>query len=255
MVRPTYGLADKVCVITGGSRGIGLELARHLLQEKAKVAICARKQEGLDAAAEELKGGDALLTIPAHIAREEDVYILFEQTKARFGRIDILINNVDMNLMTPSVVETESSTWQKIIDSNLTGTYYCSRAAAKIMKEQGRSGKIVSISSLAACRAAMGMGIYGIAKAGIEMLTRVLAVELASYNIQVNAIAPCMVKTGFSAPFWSNAHIHDEVVRGIPLGRLAETEDIVHPVLFLCSSGADFITGQIIAVDGGATVI
>lgn len=254
MAKPTYGLAEKVCVITGGSRGIGLELARRLLQENAKVAICARKQDGLDAAAEELKGGDDLIPVPAHIARENEVNILFEQVKSRFGRVDILINNVGMNLMTPSVVEVESATWQKIIDSNLTGTYYCSRTAAKIMKEQG-SGKIVSISSLAGSRAAPGMGIYGIAKAGIEMMTRVLAVELASDNIQVNAVAPCMVKTGFSAPFWSNQDVHEEIIRGIPLGRLAEIEDVVHPVLFLCSSGADFITGQIIAVDGGATVI
>ena len=254
MAKPTYGLAEKVCVITGGSRGIGLELARRLLQENAKVAICARKQDGLDAAAEELKGEDALITVPAHIARENEVNILFEQAKSRFGRIDILINNVGMNLMTPSVVETESATWQKIIDSNLTGTYYCSRNAAKIMKEQG-SGKIISISSLAGSRAAPGMGIYGIAKAGIEMMTRVLAVELASDNIQVNAVAPCMVKTGFSAPFWSNQDVREEIVKNIPLGRLAEIEDVVHPVLFLCSNGADFITGQIITVDGGATVI
>ncbi|MDW7729418.1 MAG: SDR family oxidoreductase [Bacillota bacterium] len=249
-----YGLTDKVFVITGGSRGIGLELARRLLQEKAKVAICARKQEGLDLAAKELNGGDALLTISAHIAKEIEVDNLFKQTYSRFGKIDALINNVGMNLLTPSVTETEAATWQKIIDSNLTGTYYCSRAAAKIMKDQG-GGKITSISSLAACRAAPGMGIYGIAKAGIEMLTKVLAAELARDNIQVNAVAPCMVKTGFSSPFWSNRDVHDEVVKGIPIGRLAEIQDIVDPVLFLCSAGADFITGQIIAIDGGASAV
>jgi len=249
-----YGLTDKVFVITGGSRGIGLELARRLLQEKARVAICARKQEGLDLAAKELNGGDALLTVPAHIAKEIEVDNLFKQTYSRFGKIDALINNVGMNLLTPSVTETEAATWQKIIDSNLTGTYYCSRAAAKIMKGQG-GGKIISISSLAACRAAPGMGIYGIAKAGIEMLTKVLAAELARDNIQVNAVAPCMVKTGFSSPFWSNRDVHDEVVKGIPIGRLAEIQDIVDPVLFLCSAGADFITGQIIAIDGGASAV
>lgn len=254
MGKPTYGLAEKVVVVTGGSRGIGLELAGQLLKEKAKVAICARKQDGLDAAADELKGGDSLLAVPAHIAREEEVEVLFEQTKARFGRVDVLINNVGMNLLTPSVVEASAETWKKIIDTNLTGTYYCSRTAAKIMKEQGK-GKIVNVSSLAACRAAPGMGIYGIAKAGIEMLTRVLAAELAPDNIQVNAVSPCMVKTGFSAPFWSNEDVHEEIVKGIPMGRLAETADVVHPVLFLCSNGSDFITGQVIAVDGGASVV
>jgi len=249
----SYDLKDKVAVVTGGSRGIGLELARRLLGEGAKVAICARKQEGLDQAAVELGGGDNLLTVPAHIAREEDVDLLFGQTKARFGRVDILINNVGMNLMTPSLVDTEAATWQKIIESNLTGTYYCSRTAAKLMKEQG-SGKIVSISSTAGFRPAPGMGIYGIAKAGIEMLTKVLAAELATDSIQVNAVAPCMVKTGFSAPFWSNPDVHDEIVKTIPAGRLAEISDVVEPALFLCSGGADFITGQVLAVDGGSTL-
>lgn len=254
MTRPTYGLAGKVSVITGGSRGIGLDLARHLLNEKAKVAICGRKQEGLDRAAEELRGGDSLLTVPAHIASEQDVEILFEQTRARYGRLDILVNNVGMNLLAPSVIDAELSTWQKIIDTNLTGAYLCSRTAAKIMKEFG-GGKIVSISSIAACRSAPGLGIYGIAKAGIEMLTRVLAAELAPDNIQVNTVAPCMVKTGFSTAFWSNEDIHDQIVKTIPLGRLAEPGDIIDPILFLCSGGADFITGQVIAVDGGATAV
>ncbi len=249
----SYGLSGKVVIVTGGSRGIGLELARRLLGEGAKVAICARKQEGLDKAAEELQGGENLLTVQAHIAREEEVDQLFEQTINCFGRLDILINNVGMNLLTPSLVNTESATWQKIIESNLSGTYYCSRAAARIMKEQG-SGKIVSISSTAACRPAPGMGVYGIAKAGIEMLTKVLAAELAADNIQVNAVAPCMVKTGFSAPFWSNPDVHDEIIRTIPSGRLAETGDVVEPALFLCSAGADYITGQILAVDGGSTL-
>ncbi|MGB4443267.1 MAG: SDR family oxidoreductase, partial [Dethiobacteria bacterium] len=131
--------------------------------------------------------------------------------------------------------------------------YLGSRAAARIMKNQGR-GKIVNISSIAARRAAPGMGIYGVAKAGIESLTRVLAVELAP-DIRVNAVAPSMVKTGFSMPFWSNPETHDEIIKGIPLGRLAEPADIVEPVLFLCSNGAGFITGQVINVDGGATIL
>ena len=255
MANLSYGLSGRVFVVSGGSRGIGLEIARRLLRdEQAKVVLCARKQEGLEQAVSALDAGDNLVVQPTHIAREEDVAVLFRRAVDSFGRVDVLINNVGMNLLTPSTAEVNPATWQKIIDTNLNGTYLCSRAVAQLMKEQG-GGKIVNISSIAARRATPGMGVYSVAKAGIESLTRVLAIELASDNIQVNAVAPSMVKTGFSAPFWSNPETHDEIVKGIPLGRLAEPADIVEPVLFLCSEGASFITGQVINVDGGATVV
>lgn len=248
-----YGLEDMVVVVTGGSRGIGLELARALVAQKARVVICGRKKEGLDAAVTAINGGDRVLAVQAHIAKEEDVNALFDAAVKAFGRVDVLINNVGMNLLTGSVVDTEPATWTKIIESNLTGTFLCSRKAAMIMRGQ-KSGRIVSISSIAGRKAAPGMGIYGIAKAGIEMLTRVLAFELAQYNIQVNAVAPAMVRTTFSKPFWSNPDIHDQIVKSIPLGRLAETEDVVHPVLFLCSEASSYITGQVLMVDGGQTI-
>ncbi len=249
----TYGLKDKVALVTGGSRGIGLEIARALVREGAKVAICARKQEGLDAAVREL-GGGGILTVAAHIAKESDVDAMFDAVMKKFGRLDVLINNVGMNLFTPSLAETEPAMWQKIIESNLTGTFLVSRKAAAIMKEQ-KGGKIVSISSIAGRKASPGMGIYGIAKAGIEMMTKVLASELALFNVQVNAVAPAMVRTDFSKPFWSNSEIHDAVVRGIPMARIAEPIEVVHPALFLASEGANFITGQTIVVDGGSTAV
>ncbi|MDP3286513.1 MAG: SDR family oxidoreductase, partial [Desulfobacterales bacterium] len=122
------------------------------------------------------------------------------------------------------------------------------------MRTQKR-GKIVSISSIASRRSAAAMGIYGIAKAGIEMMTKVLAQELAPFDIQVNAVAPGMVRTKFSEPFWSNSDIYNQIVKTIPLGRIAEPSDVAHPVLFLCSDASDFITGQTIMVDGGASAI
>lgn len=253
-MRINYNLKDKVVVVTGGSRGIGLEIARYLVEEKAKVVICGRKKETLDAASAELNGGDNLLALQAHVAKAEDVDALFKGVMDRFGRVDVLINNVGMNLFTPSLAETDPSMWQKIIDSNLTGTFLVSRKAAEIMKAQ-KSGKIVSISSIAGRKASPGMGIYGIAKAGIEMMTKVLASELAFFNITVNAVAPAMVRTEFSKPFWSNDDISQHVVKGIPLGRIAEPLDVVHPTLFLASAGADFITGQTLVVDGGTTAV
>lgn len=248
----SYDLAGKVFLVTGGSRGIGLEIARQLLRQNARVAICARKQEGLDAAMADLQAGDEVLAVPAHVAREEDVDNLFAQVKEKFGRLDVLVNNVGMNIMTSAVADVDYSLWNKIIDSNLNGAFLCASRAAAMMREQ-KEGKIVNISSLAAHRAASGMGVYGIAKAGVEMLTRVLAVELADSNIQVNAVAPSMVRTEFSQPFWSDPAIHDEIVKGIPMGRIAEPEDIAHMIMFLSSSAADFITGQTYFVDGGST--
>jgi len=249
----SFNLEENVFVVTGGSRGIGLEIAKMLLEQKAKVIICGRKQEGLDSAADSLKAGERLKTVQGHIGKSEDVDRLFQIAIDAFGAIDGLVNNVGMNIVT-GVVDADPGLWNKIIDSNLNGTFLCARKAGQIMRDQ-KKGKIVSISSIAGRRAAPFMGIYGIAKAGIEMMTKVLAQELAAFNIQVNAVAPCMVRTKFSEPFWSNTELHDQIVKTIPLGRIAEPADVAAPVLFLCSKASDFITGQTLMVDGGASVV
>jgi 2-deoxy-D-gluconate 3-dehydrogenase len=249
----SFNLENKVFMVTGGSRGIGLELAGLLLDQKAHVVICGRKQEGLDAAVARFSAGDRLLSVRAHVAQKEDVDELFSRALKTFGRIDGLINNVGMNIVT-GLVDADPGLWKKIIDTNLSGTFLCAAKAGQIMREQ-KQGKIISISSIAARRSAPAMGIYGIAKAGIEMMTKVLAQELAPFNIQVNSVAPCMVKTKFSQPFWSNSDLYEQIVKTIPLGRIAEPADVAWPVLFLCSEASDFITGQTIMVDGGASAI
>lgn len=253
MAQLSFNLDDRVFVVTGGSRGIGREIARLLLAQNARVTICGRKQEGLDAAARELAGGDRLIAVPAHIGKSEAVERLFEVTLDNFGRVDGLINNVGMNIAT-GVVDADPGLWHKIIDTNLNGTFLCSRKAGQIMRER-KAGKIVSISSIAAHRSAPFMGIYGVAKAGIEMMTKVIAQELAPFNIQVNAVAPGMVKTKFSQPFWSDDALHRQIVSTIPLGRIAEPNDVAWPVLFLCSEASNFITGQTLMVDGGSSAV
>ena len=179
---------------------------------------------------------------------------LFETIEKTFGKLDILINNVGMNLMTPGIADLDPSLWQKIMDTNLGGTFLISRKAAAMMRAKNQ-GKIVTISSIAATKASPGMGVYGIAKAGIEMMTKVLASELASFNIQVNTVAPAMVKTKFSELFWSNAELLAHITRTIPMGRIAEIDDVVKPVLFLASQGSSYITGQTLMVDGGSTAV
>ncbi|MCP4237585.1 MAG: SDR family oxidoreductase [Aestuariibacter sp.] len=248
-----FNLEAEVYMVTGGSRGIGLEIARLLLDQKAKVVICGRKQEGLDAAGKVLDAEGRLKTVQAHIAKSEEVDRLFNTTIETFGGIDGLINNVGMNIVS-GVVDADPGLWTKIIDSNLNGTFLCSRKAGQIMRDR-KKGKIVSISSIAAKRSAPFMGIYGVAKAGIEMMTKVLAQELGPFNIQVNAVAPGMVRTKFSEPFWSNNEIYEQIVKTIPAGRIAEPADVALPVLFFCSQASDFITGQTLRVDGGASAI
>ena len=249
-----FDLKDKTALVTGGSRGIGLEIASSLLNEGAKVILCSRKEQGLDTAAAILENPKNLTTIPVHIGKADDVDALFATIEEKFTHLDILINNVGMNLITPGIADLDPGLWQKIIDTNLSGTFLVSRKAALMMRTQGY-GKIVSLSSIAGRKATPGMGIYGIAKAGIEMMTKVLAAELALFNVQVNALAPAMVKTEFSKDFWSNKELLDHVTSTIPMGRIAEIDDIVKPVLFLASDGSSYITGQTLVVDGGATAI
>ena len=241
---------DKRVLITGGSRGIGLGLARFFVEKQARVAICGRKEANLKQAKASLGGG--VLAVPAHLGRVEDVERLLAAVQGEFEGLDVLINNVGMNIFTPATAEAEVALWDKIMESNLRATFLVCRQAWPLMKKDG--GVIVNVSSVAGLRAAPGMGIYGIAKAGINMLTRVLAKELASYGIRVNAVAPGMVETDFSKPFWGNAAILQELLKGIPLGRIARVEDVVQAVSFLASSQSAYLTGEIMALSGGSEV-
>ncbi len=249
-----FDLKDKIALVTGGSRGIGFEIARSLLNEGARVILCSRKQQGLEEAAKALGNPDKLTILPAHIGKPDQVEALFTTIVEKFTHLDILINNVGMNLITPGIAGLDPGLWQKIMDTNLSGTFLVSRKAALMMRAKG-SGKIVSLSSIAGRKATPGMGIYGIAKAGIEMMTKVMAAELALFNVQVNCVAPGMVRTDFSKPFWDNKELLDHVTTSIPMGRIAGIDDVVNPVLFLASKGSSYITGQTLVVDGGATAI
>ena len=245
-------LKGKTALVTGGSRGLGKAIAGAMVANGAEVIVCGRKQENLDQAVEDFrKEGLELTGIAANIGQSAQVKTLFEAVEARFGRLDILVNNVGMNILTPSVAGVDEGLWDKIMDSNLKGTYLVSSRAVPLMKKAG-AGKIINISSTAAKRAAMGMGVYCIAKAGLEMLTKVLAVELAQHRINVNAVAPGVVMTKFSQPFWSNESLLKQIESVIPFGRIAKTEDVVGTVLYLASGLSDYVTGEVITVDGGS---
>ena len=252
MNKTSLDLTGNVALVTGGSRGLGKAIAGAFLAQGADVIICGRKQENLDKALREFgDSGHKAVGHTANVGKPDQVARLFESIQADFEKLDILVNNVGMNILTPSVTSTDPALWDKIIETNLKGTFLTASAAVPLMKKAGK-GKIINISSIAARKAAMGMGVYCVAKAGVEMLTKVLAMELVQDRITVNGIAPSVVRTDFTRPFWSNESILKEIVNTIPMGRIAETDDIVGTALYLASDLSDFVTGEIVTVDGGA---
>ena len=252
MGAPSFPLPGKVAIVKWLGRGIGRAVALALAEAGADIAICDRviEDDELKAVAEEVRRlGRRSLAVQADITHKTDVESLVQRVIDEFGVIDILVNNAAMNIRAP-LLELGEDGWDRVIDTDLKGCYLCSQAAGKRMVDQKR-GNIINIASTAAIKAAPQMGAYCIAKAGVVMLTRVLALELAKYNIRVNAIAPYMVKTKFSQPLWGDPEILNQLESEIPLGRLAGPGDIIGSVLFLASDASSYITGHTIIVDGG----
>jgi len=246
-------LTDRVAVVTGGRQGIGRAIALALAGAGADIAICDRTVDDgqLNAVADEVKRlGQRSLAVKADITSKADVDNFVQKVVAEFGTIDILVNNAAMNIRAP-LLELREEGWDKVINTDLKGCFLCAQAVGKQMVSQKR-GNIINIASTAAMHIAPEMGAYCIAKAGVVMLTRILALELARYNIRVNAVAPSMVKTKFSQPLWGDPETLKEIEAGIPLGRMAEPGDIVGSVLFLSSDASSYITGHTIVVDGGS---
>jgi NAD(P)-dependent dehydrogenase (short-subunit alcohol dehydrogenase family) len=254
MDKDLFSLKDKRVLVTGGSRGIGLEIAKGMATAgAAHITICGRKQEALSAAAEAIeKEGAKVTAVTANVGNPADVDGLFDRIAVDGGGLDIVVNNVGMNIFTPSVADADISLWDKVMDVNLKAVFLTSRKAVPLMKNAG-GGAIINISTVAARKATPGLGIYGIAKAGVEMLTKALAAELAPYNIRVNAIALAMVKTKFSEPLWSNADLRKQIELTNPMHRIGEPEEVVGAVLYLASRASSFMTGSILMLDGGTT--
>jgi len=249
---PNFTMAGKVVLITGGRSGLGKAFALAFAEAGADVAICSRTVEGggLEAVADEIrKLGQRALTIRTDVSRKADVENMVMETVAELGGIDILINNAGTVVRVP-LLETEEDIWDKVIDTNLKGCYYCSRAVGQIMVQR-KKGSIINIASINGLRAIKGRAAYCVAKAGVIMLTRVLAREFGSYNIRANAIAPWLVETPMTESLFSDPDFTKAALAATPLGRLGKTDDIIGTALFLASDAASWITGQTIAVDGG----
>lgn len=249
-----FDVADKVVIITGGSRGIGRAMALAFADAGAKVVVASRKQEGVDAVAAEIasRGGTAL-TVAAHMGQEEAVSALVKRVVEVFGGVDVAINNAATNPHFGPILTATPSLWDKILDVNLRGPFFLCQQVAPIMEKQG-GGVIINVASTAGIRPSTGLGIYGVSKAGLIMLTKVLAVELGPSNIRVNAIAPGVIKTRFSRALWEAEVIAQTVQGATPLGRLGEPEDIVGAALYLASPLSSYVNGEVLLIDGGMSI-
>jgi len=246
-------LRGKTAIVTGGRRGIGRSIALALAGAGADVVIAdiVADDGGLEGVAAEVKAlGRRCLAVRADISSRSDVEKMARQAVKTFGRIDILVNCAGVWIPGQTLIETPEENWDKVIDTNLKGTYFCCQAVGKVMARQA-GGNIINLSSQVGLNPGTGAGAYSISKAGIIMLTRQLALELAGKNIRVNALAPGIVKTDFNIDLWKNPEAERRLSLGVPLGRLAEPEDVARAALFLASEDSSYITGAVIPVDGG----
>lgn len=254
MTDPRFDLAGKVALITGASKGIGEAIALTFAGAGARVVLSSRKQEAVDAVAAKIREtGAEALAVAAHTGSTSDVEALVARTVEAFGGVDIAVNNAAVNPHFGPLLDASDSIWDKTLEVNLKGYARVARAVVPSMRTRG-GGKIINMASVAGLRPAPRMGIYGVTKAGVLMMTGVLAVELASDNIQVNAIAPGFIKTKFSAAVWTNAETDALVRRATPQGRMGTVDELTGIALYLASAASSFTTGGTFVVDGGLTV-
>ena len=246
-------LKRKSAIVTGGRRGIGKAIALAFARAGADIAICDNVLDDgllLETAEAISKLGVQALALKTDVSQTTDVEGLTQRAVDAFGKIDILVNCAGVWIPGQTLIECTDNDWTQVIDINLKGTFLCCRAIGKVMMQQ-QNGCIVNLSSQVGLTPGAGAGAYPISKAGIIMLTRQLALELAGYKIRVNALAPGIIKTDFNAAFWKDPVIEKQTSGMVPLKRLGESEDIAQTALFLASDVASYITGEVICINGG----
>jgi NAD(P)-dependent dehydrogenase (short-subunit alcohol dehydrogenase family) len=246
-------LKGKVALVTGSRRGIGRAIALAFAAAGANIVVSDNvmddgKLAEVAAAITKLSGNSVIVS--ADISKKSDVEEMVNRVVARFSKIDILVNCAGIWIPGQTLLECPESNWDRVIDVNLKGTYLCCQAAGRVMVKQ-RSGNIINISSKVGLEPGTGAGAYSISKAGIIMLTRQLSLELAPHGVRVNALAPGIVKTDFNRDLWQGTEPGKKLARSVPLGRLAEPEDIARAALFLASEESSYITGAVLNIDGG----
>ncbi|MGA2963184.1 MAG: glucose 1-dehydrogenase [Candidatus Korobacteraceae bacterium] len=247
---PTCSLQGKVAIATGGSKGIGYGMALALAQSGADMAIASRHLEESQKAAEDMRqfGGRAI-GLCCDVTSVKSIDEMVEKVMAHYGKIDILLNNAGMNIRKP-IVEVQEEDWDRVIDTNLKGVFFVARRVAMEMIKQ-KSGKIINIGSVCSSVGIRQLGIYTASKGGVAMLTKVMALEWAPYNIQANAIAPPYVRTPMTTGWMTDPVRLKWIIDSTPLGRLGEIDDLAGPVVFLAGDMSDFVTGHLLSADGG----
>lgn len=248
-----FRLDRKVALVTGASKGIGAAMARGLAEFGASVVLCSRKQDAVDAVADELRrdGLDAI-AIAANVGNPDDIQALLEQLLDARGGIDILINNAAANPVYGPLQETDERAFDKIIDINLKGPFDLCKRVYPIMRQRG-GGSIMHISSIGGLTPEAGIGIYSVSKAALINLTKAMAQDWGADHIRVNAICPGLIQTRFSEALWRDDATRERFQQRIPLGRIGRPEDLVGLAVYLASDASGYCSGGVYMVDGGYT--
>ena len=247
-----FDLSGKTALVTGGNRGIGYAIAKGLAEHGADVAIVARTKEQLEAAKQQIQADTdkKVWTFPFDIKNIKGIEGFFKNIVSATKGVDILVNCAGTTVRGPSE-EVDLKTWNQVIEINLTAVFVISQAFCRHRKQAGKAGRIINIGSLTCHGARPTTAAYASSKGGLLMLTKTLAVEWAKYNINVNAIGPGYIATELTEPLWSDEEFTKWVLSKTPLGRWGRPDDLVGTAVLLASKAGDFITGQIIYVDGG----
>ena len=247
-------LQGKVAIVTGGGAGLGKAIAYRLAEEGADVVIGDTDEAAAQAVAARIEAlGRRAAAVRADVSHASDIEALVERAM-RIGPIDILVNNAGVEKITP-LLEIPEEEWDRTLDTNLKGVFLCSQSVARAMIAEGRGGKMVNIGSIAGVMPPRNEPHYAASKGAVHVLTKQMALELATHGITVNAVAPGVIKNGLSTHHsLADPENAERIARGIPLGRVGSPLDIAQAVLFLASGEADYVTGVVLPVDGGFLV-
>ncbi len=253
LVSTLFDLSGKIAIVTGAGRGIGRAIAEGLAECGASVVLAGRSRPTLEEVAAAIgAGGGTALTQPADVAREADVLALCDAALARFGRIDVLVNNAGINPIWRGIEKISLSDWQAILEVNLTGVFVCCKHIGGAMVERG-AGSIVNITSVAGHVGLTRSVPYCATKGGVEMLSKALALDWAKRGVRVNCLAPGYVDTDLTAGLLHHETLSKPFLDHTPMGRFAAPRDMAGAAVFLASDAASYMTGQSLVVDGGWT--